>query len=67
MKALLLILGLTFTLGAFATEGEHLEGCGAADELKGCECITQTINPVDKSVDGDKTTGDTKKKKGAAK
>lgn len=45
MKALLLILGLTLSLGAFAEGkiGEDQEGCGSSDELKGCKCIKQSI------------------------
>lgn len=48
MKALLLILGLTLSLGVYANGGtdgygEDQEGCGSADELKGCKCIKQSL------------------------
>lgn len=56
MKALLIILGLTLSLGAFAEDakgyGEDQEGCGSADELKGCKCIKQSIAPEDATGTG---------------
>ncbi len=59
MKALLIILGLTLSLGAFAEDakgyGEDQEGCGSADELKGCKCIKQSLvdgKPVEQIPEG---------------
>lgn len=50
MKALLLIFGLTLSLGAYANNsgyGEDQVGCGGAEELKGCKCIKQSIADED--------------------
>lgn len=61
LKNLLLILGLAFTMGAFAEGGdatsrlgEDQQGCGNADELKGCKCIKQSIADKEATVE----TGD---------
>jgi hypothetical protein len=51
MKALLLILGLTFSITTFATdppatpEGSRLgqtEGCSSGQTMQNCECIVDT-------------------------
>ena len=65
MKALLLILGLAFSITTFAADppatdtsgkmGQNLEGCGS--DLKGCTCIKSDLAPKDSQGAIDPKTG----------